>query len=172
MGTPTPDWWARLSRDYPPLVPFYEAKYAFLDSISPLHTRRADIWKGVDQYVEVAMKTRKARWPSPTLWDYGYEDDAYALLVALEDAWYDALDWIDRQFRSELFVLEAFLSLETSAYTASTEELYGPPERSGPPGKLERGLFCTDCLSVCCPCVMGSNCVPIDSDLDSDYDSD
>jgi hypothetical protein len=166
MATPTPDWWARLSRDYLPLVPFYEAKYAFLDSISPLHTRRADIREAVNQYVEVAMKTRKAHWPPPTLWDYGYEDDSYALLVALEDAWYDALDWIDRQFRSELFIMEAFLSLETSAYTASTEELYGPP------GKLERGLFCVDCLSVCCPCVMGSNCVPLDLDSDLDSDSD
>jgi hypothetical protein len=167
MGTPTSDWWARLSRDYPALVPFYKAKYAFLDSISPIHTRRADIWRGVDQYVEVAMKTRKARWPSPTLWDYGYEDDAYALLVALEDAWAVGLEWLDRQSRSEFFILEAFLSLETSAYTASTEE------RSGPPGKLERGLFCVDCLSVCCPCEIGSNCVPLeDSGSDSDYDSD
>ena len=166
MATPTPDWWDRLSRDYPALVPFYEAKYAFLDSISPLHTRRADIREAVDQYVEVAMKTRRALWPPPTLWDYGYEDDAYARLVDLEDAWYDALNWIDRQFRSELFIMEAFLSLETSAYTASTEELYGPP------GKLERGLFCTDCLSVCCPCAMGSNCVPLDLDSDLDSDSD
>jgi hypothetical protein len=161
MGTPTSDWWARLSRDYPALTPFYEAKYAFLDSISPIHTRRADILKAVDQYVEGAMKTRQPHWPSPTLWEYGYEDDAYARLVNLEDAWYDALDWLDRQFRSEFFVLEAFLSLETSEYTASTEELYGPP-----PGKLERGLFCTDCLSVCCPCEIGSNCVPLDSGSD------
>jgi len=167
MGTPTSDWWARLSRDYPALVPFYEAKYAFLDSISPIHTRRADIRRGVDRYVEVAMKTRQAGWPLPTLWDYGYEDDAYALLIGLEDAWAVGLEWLDRQFRSEFFVLEAFLSLETSAYTAASEERVVPSPR-----KFERGLFCVDCLSVCCPCEMGSNCVSLDSDSDSDYDSD
>jgi len=118
MNSPTSDWWARLSADYPDLVPFYEAKYAFLASISPLHSRRADIWRATDQYVEVAMRTRQSQWPPSTIWDYGYEDDAYALLVALEEAWTIALDWIDRQFRSDLFVLDVFLNEEHAPYSA------------------------------------------------------
>ena len=117
-------WQSALEEFYPALVPFYRAKAAFLGSISPLHTRRDEICATADEYMRFAMKTRlpmplsnqyKA-WISEDMRGYGFEDESYGLLLALETEWHQALDWVKRQMRSDLFVMEAFLSDEHNGW--------------------------------------------------------
>ena len=117
---PTPKWWTTLESEYPDLVPYYDAKYAFLTSISPLHGRLFDIWRMADVCVQTALQDRRRYWdsgheplyPTEVLRYFGMEADSYELLFAMDAAWGPAVEWIQNAMRSELIPLEAFLSDE------------------------------------------------------------
>ena len=142
MMTPTSDWWTHLEAEYPVLVPFYEDKYDFLHSISPLHTRLDDIIALTERYMAAAMRLRPHQVAAfhgsseigRALRDAGLEADSYGLLVALETSYSYFLDWLSHQRQSDLFLLEAFLSDETTDWHPEKKIEVGPaPEDGGDP---------------------------------------
>lgn len=141
---PTADWWAHLHAEYPALVPFYKAKYEFLNSISPLHTRLEEICIETDEYTHVAIKTRPPhRIPAvyedligEALRHYGLEADSYSLLLDLERAYSEALVWIAAQMRCDLFLMDAFLTDEHADYRLDALFLLPPRRKKLKPSEV------------------------------------